>query len=79
MIYWKEKFKNSPIESIIPSLRVNSGDDRYYFISPLIKEDEELRHKLKLEVTLKRQEYERTDENYQKICLFCKLQLKGKG
>ncbi|KAI4457774.1 zinc finger protein [Holotrichia oblita] len=77
IIHWKEKFKHTAMERIIPSLKVDSSDDKYYFISPLIKEDEELRHRLKLEITLKRQEYERTDESYENICLFCRLQLKG--
>lgn len=77
IIHWKEKFKHTAIERIIPSIKVDSSHDKYYFLSPLIKEDEELRHRLKLEITLKRQEYERTDENYENICLFCRLQLKG--
>lgn len=42
-----------------------------------MKEDKELRHKLRLDYALGVQEIERNDKSYKKACLFCKLQFEG--
>lgn len=63
---------------MIPSINVTDGSKKYYLISTILKEDKQLRHKLKLEHALNVQEIERSDKSYTKHCLFCKLQFEGK-
>nr|CAH7728449.1 unnamed protein product [Callosobruchus chinensis] len=75
--YWRNRFKCSPVEQIIPSLDVGSSNEKYLVMSSLLKEDKDLRHKLKLDYALKVQEFERTDRNYIKPCIFCKLIFEG--
>ncbi|XP_056648254.1 zinc finger protein 277 isoform X2 [Diorhabda sublineata] len=71
--YWQQKFKNTPIEQIIPSITFDSTNQKYFLMSNLLKEDKELRHNLKLEYALKVQEYERNDKSFIRFCLMCKL------
>lgn len=47
ILYRRSKFKCSPLEQIIPSVDVDSTGQRYFLLSTLLKEDKELRHKLK--------------------------------
>ncbi|CAH1956565.1 unnamed protein product [Acanthoscelides obtectus] len=75
--YWRNKFKCSPAEQIIPSLNLGTSNERYLVMSSLLKEDKDIRHKLKLEYALKVQEFERIDKNYIKPCIFCKLNFEG--
>lgn len=42
-----------------------------------MKEDREVRHKLKLDEVLKLQELERTEKSYVRDCLFCRLNFEG--
>ncbi|KAG5887309.1 hypothetical protein JTB14_006453 [Gonioctena quinquepunctata] len=77
VLYWRNKFKCSPLEQIIPSVDVQPKGQRYFLMSNLLKEDKALRHKLCLEYALKVQEFERNDESYIKPCLFCKLIFEG--
>ncbi|XP_044261374.1 zinc finger protein 277 [Tribolium madens] len=75
--YWRDKFKEAPIEEIIPAIKIDSSNQTYFLLSTLLKEDKELRHKLKLEHVLEVQEFERTDGGYKRLCLFCKLNFEG--
>ncbi|XP_056648253.1 zinc finger protein 277 isoform X1 [Diorhabda sublineata] len=75
--YWQQKFKNTPIEQIIPSITFDSTNQKYFLMSNLLKEDKELRHNLKLEYALKVQEYERNDKSFIRFCLMCKLCYEG--
>ncbi|KAJ8953654.1 hypothetical protein NQ314_007261 [Rhamnusium bicolor] len=77
ILYWRNKFKCSPLEQIIPSVNVDSTGQRYFLLSTLLKEDKELRHKLKLDYALKVQEFERNDKSYIRQCLFCRLMFEG--
>lgn len=46
--FWKEKFVKTPIESIVPSVRID-GTNRYFFVlSILLNDDKYIRHKIKL-------------------------------
>lgn len=65
------------MEEIIPAIKVDSTNQMYFLLSTLLKEDKELRHKLKLEHVLQVQEFERTDRGYKRLCLFCKLNFEG--
>lgn len=75
--YWRNKFKNSPFEQIIPSLSLDSAGQKYFLMSVLLKEDKELRHHLKLEYALRVQEFERNDKSFSRQCLFCRLIIEG--
>lgn len=75
--YWRNKFKNSPFEQIIPSLSLDSAGQKYFLMSVLLKEDKELRHHLKLEYALRVQEFERNDKSFSRQCLFCRLIFEG--
>ncbi|CAG9854438.1 unnamed protein product [Phyllotreta striolata] len=77
VLYWRNKFKIYPFEEIIPSLSLDLLEQKYFLMSSLLKEDRELRHKLKLEYALKIQEFERNDKNFKRECLFCRLEYEG--
>ncbi|XP_022906495.2 zinc finger protein 277 [Onthophagus taurus] len=77
LMYWKERFVLKPFESLVPSLKMEDTDEKYYLLSTLIKEDKELRHKLRLSYVLSIQERERTDVSFKRNCMFCKLELEG--
>lgn len=70
-------FKTTNMEQIIPSVQIKDSEPKYYLLSTLLKEDKELRHKLKLNEAIKVQEFERTDKSYTRQCLFCKLIIEG--
>lgn len=65
------------MEQIIPSVKVESADKKYFLLSTLLQEDKELRHKFKLQHALNIQEQERTDQSYIRACLFCRLNFEG--
>jgi hypothetical protein len=77
LLYWRDKFKMTPIEEIVPAIKIASSNQLYFLLSTLLKEDKDLRHRLRLEHVLKIQEFERTDQNYHRQCLFCKLNFEG--
>ncbi|XP_030755463.1 zinc finger protein 277 [Sitophilus oryzae] len=77
MKYWRERFSSASVNEIIPSVKIDSTENQYFVFSTLLKEDKELRHKITLEYVLKVQEFERTDRNFIKQCLFCKHQSEG--
>ncbi|KAH1011932.1 hypothetical protein HUJ04_001201 [Dendroctonus ponderosae] len=77
VLYWRNRFKERPIEQIIPTVRNEGAQQHYFFLSTLLKEDKLLRHRLTLDYVLKVQEFERTDLNYKRSCLFCKYQHEG--
>lgn len=75
--YWKNKFKETCIESIVPAVKIDGTDIFYFVLSDLLKDDKNIRHKIKLEYALECQEEERTKRNFKKPCLFCKLDFEG--
>ncbi|CAH0549502.1 unnamed protein product [Brassicogethes aeneus] len=75
--YWGNKFRTHNMEEIIPSIEVKETESTYYLLSSLLKEDKDLRHKLRLDEAMKVLEYERTDKSYIRQCLFCKLNYEG--
>ncbi|XP_072393207.1 zinc finger protein 277 [Diabrotica undecimpunctata] len=75
--YWHKKFQKNSLEQIIPSLSLDSTGQKYYLMSSLLKEDKEVRHKLKLDYAIKIQEYERNNKNFSRSCLMCKLEYEG--
>ncbi|XP_018562000.1 zinc finger protein 277 [Anoplophora glabripennis] len=75
--YWRDRFRTTPLEAIIPSLNMDCTGYKYFLLSALLKEDKKLRHKLKLEHVLNVQEFERNDKHFIKPCLFCRLEFEG--
>jgi hypothetical protein len=67
----------TPIEEIVPAIKIASSNQLYFLLSTLLKEDKDLRHRLRLEHVLKIQEFERIDQSYHRQCLFCKLNFEG--
>lgn len=76
-MYWRTRFLKVPFDSIVPNLSVDQGSEKYYLLSTLMKEDKEIRHKLRLEHVLQIQESERTSTDYKRDCLFCRLNFEG--
>ncbi|KAK5638004.1 hypothetical protein RI129_012299 [Pyrocoelia pectoralis] len=76
--HWREKFAQRPIEELVPAVTISSSDLKYFVLSMLLNDDKQLRHKLKLDAMLERQEFERTDTAFKTACLFCKLSFEGK-
>ncbi|XP_031330354.1 zinc finger protein 277 [Photinus pyralis] len=76
--YWRARFNQRPIEEIVPAVEISPSNAKYFVLSTLLKDDKELRHKLKLDAMLERQEFERTDTSFKMSCLFCKLAFEGK-
>ncbi|CAG9770080.1 unnamed protein product [Ceutorhynchus assimilis] len=77
ILYWRERLKKDPVEQIIPSVKVEVTGEQYFLFSSLLKEDQNLRHKLNLDYVMKVHEFERTDSSFIRQCLFCKLQYEG--
>ncbi|KAF7287645.1 hypothetical protein GWI33_005993 [Rhynchophorus ferrugineus] len=77
ILYWRSRLKQTPIEQIIPSVKIDGTENQFFIFNSLLKEDKELRHRLALDYVLKVQEYERTDKNFIKQCLFCKYKNEG--
>ncbi|CAH1117720.1 unnamed protein product [Phaedon cochleariae] len=77
MTYWRNKFKCTPLEQLIPAVTIDSTGVRYFLMSVLLKEDKALRHKLRLDHALAVQEFERKDEHYIRPCLLCKVVFEG--
>lgn len=75
--YWRQKFKTTSLDNVIPSVLMTDTGKKYYLISTLLKDDKELRHKLKLNYALEIQEAERNDKSFTRLCLFCKLSFEG--
>uniref|UniRef100_A0A182QRJ3 C2H2-type domain-containing protein n=1 Tax=Anopheles farauti TaxID=69004 RepID=A0A182QRJ3_9DIPT len=80
--YWKEKFSSEPVEKYCSSMLLNqlpdgtsSANEKYYLLSDIEPLDYELRQRLrreKLELVLTRHQFERTDRNFQRDCLYCR-------
>ncbi|XP_071454913.1 zinc finger protein 277, partial [Hetaerina americana] len=86
--YWKARLSNnSPAEfffgiSVDPNSSTESMTGSYYLLSDQLPEDRTLREglqKRRLEWVLQWQEWERTDESFSRMCLFCKEVFSGKG
>lgn len=80
MRWWRGKLSDRGIDcGLIPEVDMgfDDADRKYYFLSPLLKDDRNIRQRLQLEKVLRTQEFERTDLKYHKECLFCRLQYEG--
>lgn len=84
LIYWREKFGGN-IEKITEFCTIMvmdqmpdgtpSKNEKYYLLCDVTPEDNELRQKLRkkrLELVLSQHQYERTDDQFHRSCLFCR-------
>ena len=85
-IYWKERFSQGPLEEFCSKIRTNCGakdvgkSEEFYLLCDALPEDRKLREELQLS-TLKqlmlRQEFERKDNTFERMCLFCSKVFRG--
>ena len=62
-------------------MTASHGEDYHYLLCDAIPQDYALRHKLqrkRLEYALQRQEAERNDVTFSRLCLFCNAYFEGK-
>ena len=78
--YWKERLQTTKLEDVCFIIETNTGPtdlhprESFFLLSDNLPEEKELREKLniyKLEKVIKQQELERSDQGYERNCLFC--------
>lgn len=85
--YWGVKFKEEPLTKFCTTMLMHctpdgkpSKNERYFLLSDCISEDKILRdeiHQAKLEWILSEQTRERTDTNFKRGCIFCRMEFSG--
>lgn len=80
--FWKEKFRVHPVEKFCSAMLLNqlpdgtpASNEKYFLLSEIEPCDYELRQRLKremMELVLARHQFERTDRNFNKGCLYCR-------
>ncbi|XP_058833981.1 zinc finger protein 277 [Topomyia yanbarensis] len=80
--FWKEHFREHPLEKFCSVMFMNQLPDgtpvnkeKYFLLSNIEPMDKELRQRLKrdmMELVLTRHQFERTDRNFNRGCLYCK-------
>ncbi|XP_076632951.1 zinc finger protein 277 isoform X1 [Colletes latitarsis] len=85
--YWSFKFKEEPLTKYCTTMLMDctpdgkpSKNESYFFLSDCISEDKTLRdeiHQAKLEWALTEQSRERTDTNFKRGCIFCRMEFSG--
>ncbi|XP_015431962.1 PREDICTED: zinc finger protein 277 [Dufourea novaeangliae] len=85
--YWGVKIKEAPITTYCTTMLMDctpdgkpSKNETYFLLSDCISEDKTLRdeiHRAKLEWVLSEQTKERTDTNFKRGCIFCRMEFSG--
>ncbi|KAG5671008.1 hypothetical protein PVAND_001232 [Polypedilum vanderplanki] len=86
LAYWKEQFKAQTIEEFcttmllkqLPDGTKTENDEKYYLLADIVPRDKEIRIKLQkklIEKALERHQFERSDKNFIRGCLFCRQQI----
>ncbi|XP_067633574.1 zinc finger protein 277 [Eurosta solidaginis] len=80
--YWQKDFTDHELEEFCTTMLLDqlpdgtpAKNERYYLLCDILPKDYELRQKLKqkrLELALAQHQYERTDRNFTKECLYCR-------
>ncbi|XP_070506951.1 zinc finger protein 277 [Chironomus tepperi] len=81
--FWNKEYKGQKIEEYCttmlwkqkPDGTKTEEDEKYYLLSDIVPKDKELRmnlQKKKVEVALARHQFERSDRNYIRGCLYCR-------
>ncbi|XP_055624773.1 zinc finger protein 277 [Toxorhynchites rutilus septentrionalis] len=81
--FWKEKFREHPVEKFCTSMLLNQlpdgtpgSNEKYFLLSDVEPLDYELRLQIKrdmVELVLVRHQFERTDRNFNRGCLYCRV------
>lgn len=87
LIYWIDKFKDHALEEYCTTMLLDqlpdgtiSKDEKYYLLSDILPQDFELRkrlHQKRLEKALAKHQFERTDREFSKECLYCRDVIHG--
>lgn len=82
--YWSIRFKEQPLTTFCTTLLMDytpdgkpSKKESYFLLSDCTTEDKTLRdeiHRVKLEWVLAKQTQERTDTNFKRGCIFCRME-----
>uniref|UniRef100_A0A1A9X2H0 C2H2-type domain-containing protein n=1 Tax=Glossina brevipalpis TaxID=37001 RepID=A0A1A9X2H0_9MUSC len=85
--YWQKEFKYHEFEEYCTTMLLDqlpdgtfSKNEKYYLLSDILPKDRELRNKLtekRLETVLSQHQYELTDRNFQRECLYCRDVISG--
>ncbi|XP_055844088.1 zinc finger protein 277 [Episyrphus balteatus] len=85
--YWIDKFKDHSLEEYCTTMLLDqlpdgtiSKNEKYYLLSDILPQDFELRkrlHQLRLEKALAKHQFERTDREFSKECLYCRDVIHG--
>lgn len=80
--YWREQFRENPVEKFCSAMLLNqlpdgtpATNEKYYLLSDVEPLDYGLRQRLKremMELVLARHQFERTDKNFNRGCLYCR-------
>nr|CAB3267922.1 zinc finger protein 277 [Phallusia mammillata] len=85
-IYWKKRFQEGPLDEFCSKIKTNTGrkdmgeSEEYFLLCDALPEDKKIREELqlsKLKQLLLRQEFERKDNNFERMCPFCTKHFKG--
>ncbi|KAH8234109.1 hypothetical protein KR038_001764 [Drosophila bunnanda] len=85
--YWAKEFQTHEFEQYCTTMFLDqlpdgkySKNEKYYLLCDILPQDYELRRRLKeqrLSKALERHQFELTDRNFSKECLFCRTVIKG--
>uniref|UniRef100_A0A1B0ADE3 C2H2-type domain-containing protein n=1 Tax=Glossina pallidipes TaxID=7398 RepID=A0A1B0ADE3_GLOPL len=85
--FWQKEFKHHEFEEYCTTMLLDqlpdgafSKNEKYYLLSDILPEDREIRDKLKekrLEKVLSQHQYELTDRNFERECLYCRDVISG--
>ncbi|XP_066284421.1 zinc finger protein 277-like [Branchiostoma lanceolatum] len=84
--HWKERLRDKPLTEFCSVIRTNTHptdkapSEDFYLLCDVLPEDKELREELqrgRLEQILTQQHKERTDAQFSRACLFCKMHFQG--
>uniref|UniRef100_H2YQD2 C2H2-type domain-containing protein n=1 Tax=Ciona savignyi TaxID=51511 RepID=H2YQD2_CIOSA len=79
-MYWKRRFSEEKLETFCSKILTNTGakdkakSEEYFLLCDALPEDKQVREDLqlgKLKQLLLRQEFERVDETFKRMCPFC--------
>ncbi|CAK8688679.1 unnamed protein product [Clavelina lepadiformis] len=79
-VYWRKRFAEGSLDEFCSKIRTNTGakdidkSEDYYLLCDVLPEDKKLREELQLtqlKKLLLRQEFERKDETFSRMCPFC--------
>ncbi|XP_055912948.1 zinc finger protein 277 [Eupeodes corollae] len=87
LTFWIDKFKDHSLEEYCTTMLLDqlpdgtiSKNEKYYLLSDILPQDFELRkrlHQLRLEKALAKHQFERTDREFSKECLYCRDVIHG--